>query len=258
MRDRSRHCARLALSALLAATLDVVLPARATAQTEPGAVVVERRPLAAAGYPARALVLWMKRPTRHPTAYAPDDVYTCPDATRGSYYSGPTRVSLVDAASGRVVNTVEVRDPDGEGDSFDVPYLIRPGYYRTASPAKTRESKPTLMWLRDYNGDGKALEFALFEAPACMGLQTALVGYDPESDRVVQYPVRLEITSEGRTTTETWTWVDYLFSREPDAPGRWRYEIDYRGRGGSLDAFAVRYDAATKRFLGTLVRTAGE
>ena len=47
------------------------------------------------------------------------------------------------------------------------------------------EARPTILWLKDYNGDGKAFEFALFEAEACMGLQTTLIGYSEKQDRVI-------------------------------------------------------------------------
>ncbi|HMV51098.1 MAG TPA: hypothetical protein PLD20_04935 [Blastocatellia bacterium] len=227
-----------------------------------GALILEERSLAAQGYRNRKLVLWMLNPERNPNGYGPDDPYTCPDETRGSNYSGPARVSLVDVQQNRVLNTVKIREytdstdsPDSNSDSIDLPYRIRPGYYyRTTSANKLRESKPIILWLRDYNGDGQALEFALFDAPACMGLQTTLIGYAPELDRVIQYPVELAITDNGRTETETWLWVDYLFSKKPIAPGKWKYEIDYRGRAGTLDSFVIEYDKKARKFRGTLVR----
>ncbi len=219
-----------------------------------GALILETRSLAAQGYRNRKLVLWMLNPERNPNGYGPDDPYTCPDETRGSSYSGQTRVSLVDAQRGSILSTLEIRDPHGDDDLLDLPYRIRPGYYyRTASTDKQRESKPTILWLRDYNGDGQALEFALFDAPACMGLQTTLIGYVPEQDRVIQYPIELAITDNGRTETETWLWVDYLFSKKPIAPGKWKYEIDYRGRAGTLDSFVIEYDRKARKFRGTLL-----
>jgi len=222
-----------------------------------GARILEQRSLSAQGYPDRALVLWMLRPTRHPTGYGPDEPYTCPDETRGSYLSGPSRLSLVEASTGRIVNTVEVGDPHYENeDRLDLPYQIRRGrYYHTTSATERREAKPTILWLGDYNGDGRALELALFDAEACMGLQTTLIGYVPEEDRVVQYAVRLTIRHNGETSSETRYWVDYLFSEAPKGPGRWQYEIDYRGRGGALDRFTVRYNKATRSFEGTLLRS---
>jgi hypothetical protein len=50
-------------------------------------------------------------------------------------------------------------------------------YYHVEGVSKDREGKPAIMRMRDYNGDGKALEFALFDALACMGLETTLIGY---------------------------------------------------------------------------------
>jgi hypothetical protein len=62
---------------------------------------------------------------------------------------------------------------------------LRPdGICRDVVPSKKNETRtpqrPALvevLSLEDYNGDGKAYEFALFEQQACMGLQTALLGY---------------------------------------------------------------------------------
>ncbi|MGH9903633.1 MAG: hypothetical protein ACRD68_17640, partial [Pyrinomonadaceae bacterium] len=80
-----------------------------------GALIVETRPLNAEGRADRALVLWMLRPSKNPRA-THDDQYTCPEETRGHYYSGPTRVSLIDTAARRVINTVKIT-PDAEQDS---------------------------------------------------------------------------------------------------------------------------------------------
>ena len=240
--------------------LALVCAARAQTSRAPyglpaGALVVETRPLELGGAKQRALVLWMLRPKKEPFQGTDEDIYTCPDQTRGSHYTGPTRVSLVDTAARRVVNTVKVIEDDA--DEFDVPYSIRAGgYYHVEGAAEGKSGKPQIMWLRDYNGDGRALEFALFDAQACMGLETALFGYSEKSDRVIQYPVSLETTdAEGKKSAQVFMWADYLFSKGPVAPGRWEYEVDYRGRGGTLDRYAVRYNAAAERFEGTLSST---
>ena len=60
--------------------------------------------------------------------------------------------------------------------------------------AKEAEGKPTIMWLKDYNGDGTAWEFALFNAEACMGLATTLIGYSERQDKVIQYQTQLRAT----------------------------------------------------------------
>lgn len=220
-----------------------------------GAVVVEERPLEPAPGKRRTLLLWMLRPKKYPRGS--DEIYTCPEETRGSFYRGPARVSLYDPQAGRVVNTLKVlQEYAGGADVFDLPYRIRAGgHYHVPATAEGREGRPALMRLRDLNGDGRAFEFALFDALACMGLETALFGYSERQDRVVQYAVRLETEYRGEKTTDVLNWVDYLFSREPAAPGRWRYEVDYRGRGGTHDVYDVRYDADAERFEGSVTRT---
>lgn len=246
-----------------AALLALCPPLQAQARRAPyglpaGARVVEERPLEVGGGRRRALVLWMLRPKKYPRG--PGEIYTCPEQTRGSFYRGPARVSLVDTGAGRVVNTLRVlQEYAGGSDEFDLPYRIRAGgHYHVAGVPEGREGRPTIMHLRDFNGDGRAFEFALFDALACMGLETALFGYSERHDRVIQYPVRLESEYGGGRTTESLNWADYLFSREAAGPGRWKFEIDYRGRGGTLDSYDVRYNAAAERFEGTVRRVGGQ
>lgn len=206
------------------------------------------------------LVIWMLSPRKNSTNYPRDEIYSCPEHTRGSHYSGPTRVSLIDSATHKIINTIKIETGGSDEDSFDVPYAIRNGYYYRV-PARVKrgvETKPNLIWLRDYNGDGKALEFALFDAVACMGLETTLIGYSEKQDRVIQYPVSLEVIEGTKHSTRSSPWADYLFSRKPLRPGFWKYEIDYRGRGGSLDKWEVRYNPAKELFEGKLTIIPGD
>jgi hypothetical protein len=219
-----------------------------------GAVIIETRPVSS----HRSLLLWMLNPTRNPREN-PGELYTCPEETRGSYYSGRTRVSLVDTKASRIINTVKIKEDEEmegvsvEGDGeFDIPYKIHRGYYHVARVSKGLEGKPTVMFLKDYNGDGKALEFALFDAEACMGLQTTLIGYSESQDKVIQYPISLTVLKKGARKIENGHWADYLFSRKQISPGHWKYEIDYRGRGGTLDKYEFRYNKAAERFEGTV------
>jgi hypothetical protein len=220
-----------------------------------GATIVETQVVT----PNRSLILWMVRPTKHPRE-TPADPYTCPEYTRGNYFSGATRVSLVDPQTHKVINTVKISPEPGEGaDEFDIPYSIRSDhYYHVEGASKETEAKPTVMWLKDYNGDGKAWEFALFDAQACMGLGTTLIGYSERQDKVIQYQTHFVVSEKGKRSTTTESWTDYLFSKKPTSPGSWKYEIDYRGRGGSLDKYEVHYDKRAERFEGQLVRTGGE
>jgi hypothetical protein len=237
-----------------------------------GAVIIEEQPLESENHPDRALILWMVNPTENPSDAQrdPEDPYMCPDETRGSYYSGPARVSLLNTTTRTVINTVEIKDGHFEGtgglgdkaDSFAIPYAIRKGYYYHVEGAddapEGEEMNARVMWLKDYNGDGKAREFALFDSTYCMGLLTTLIGYSERQDRVIQYPVHLVVEGDEGHETKLLSWCDYLFSEKPTSPGHWKYEVDYRGRGGLLGKYEIRYDAQYETFVGTLVWTADE
>src|SRR5262249_34766337 len=298
MKNRRKFGKALALAALVASlSLAIITPRGAVLSGQlrlagqdnkkfdlpSGAVIIEEQPLESENHPDRALILWMVNPTKNPSDAQkdPEEPYMCPDETRGSCYSGPTRVSLLNTTTRTVINTVEIKvgdfedtddceDKDGDfedtddcednADSFDIPYAIRKeGYYRVEGNApESEEVKPHIMWLRDYNGDGKALEFALFDAEACMGLLTTLIGYSEWQDRVIQYPIYLVVEGDDGHSTELLRWCDYLFSEKPISPGCWRYEIDYRGRNGPLDKYEIRYDAQNEMFEGKCVETADE
>lgn len=220
----------------------------------PEARLIETAPLKSDKHPNRALLLWMLNPTDNPRE-AGDDVYTCPDETRGSFFSGPARVSLVDTRTLKVLNTVEIKQDYALGDdSFDIPYKIHKGsYYQVPQGREGEESKPVIMALKDVNGDGRAQEFVLYDALACMGLQTTLIGYSEQQDKVLQYPVELAIEEPGERSTENNPWVDYLFHRKPVSPGLWKYELDYRGRGGTLNQYEIRYDRVEEKFKGKVI-----
>jgi hypothetical protein len=254
---------KISARALLSLTCLLLYAASTPAQSNirglpKGAVVVETRRIVSANHPNRTLVLWMLNPKKNPSGYAPTDIYPCPDQTRGSYYSGPTRVSLLNSKTNSVINTVIVKEDDE--DSFDLPYAIRKGYYYRVAPVTKNgiEAKPTIMWLRDYNGDGKPLEFALFDAQACMGLGTTLIGYSEKQDRVIEYPVQLDVIEGSKHSSRVTPWADYLFSKKPVRPGYWKYEIDYRGRAGTLDKWEIRYDPAKEQFEGKLIILPGD
>ena len=70
------------------------------------------------------------------------------------------------------------------------------------------------------------------------------------------YPVTLTVTRDKQKSTRTALWVDYLFRQRPERPGFWKYSIDYRGRGGTLDTYEVRYLPQEEKFTGRLTATA--
>jgi hypothetical protein len=255
---------------LLAPALGILLHAQPAADLDlpPGAVVIERAAIPQGVHPHRELVLWMLSPKRNDRGeLSQSNPYSCPEMTLGSYYSGPTRISLVDSSAKRVINTIGLRS-SYEEDSFDVPYrILADFYYLVPGGKRGQEGKPKLLALHDFNGDGLPLETAFFEAEACMGLMTTLIGYSPKQDRVIQYQVELKITAqkaikgrglvnEGEATTETRSWADYLFAQKPSGLGHWSFKIDYTGRGGPLDQYRVHYDPSREMFFGDLTRIA--
>lgn len=221
-----------------------------------GAVIIETQSLTSAGYPDRMLILWMLNPSKHPSDANedPEYFYTCPDETKGSYYDGIAKVSLFNVKTNSIINTIEVKQED---ESY-IPYAIRKGYYYEVEgkTSKGGEAKPHIMALKDYNGDGKSLEFAVFDKMACMGLDTALIGYSEKQDKVIQYPIHLVIEGDDKKKTEKVLYsCDYLFSKKPKSPGYWQYDIDYQGRGGTLDKYEIRYNPQKERFEGRCVST---
>lgn len=69
---------------------------------------------------------------------------------------------------------------------------------------------------------------------------------------MIQYPIRLVVEEKGKRSVELRRWADYLFGEKPKGSGYWKYEIDYRGRGGLLDKYEIRYDRRAERFEGTV------
>ena len=226
--------------------------------------ILERRTIDSTVQANRALILWMVDARENPReGTLEENPYTCPEETRGHYLSGRARITLLDTATRQIINTVNV-EQQYEGDetpldTFDLPYLIHGGsYYHVPGANEDTEGQPEIMRLRDYNGDGAAFEFALFDALACSALQTTLIGYSEIQDKIIQYPIQSTIEENSRHTTEFRRWAGRLFSEEPISPGFWQYEVDYRGFDGTLDSYEIRYNRETETFEGRLVRRAEE
>ncbi|MBI3210921.1 MAG: hypothetical protein HYZ37_18715 [Candidatus Solibacter usitatus] len=197
----------------------------------------------------RALILWMINPQKHPW-HDENEPYTCPDETRGSFYRGPARVSLTNTVTKTIVNTVEIKTEltGGWKDELDIPYWIHRSYYRVDPPFKGAEGRPVILDLKDYNGDGKALEFALFDAHSCSELQTQLIGYSERRDRVIQFPIHVK--GKHYDHNPGLLWLDRFLFQKPLRPGYWKYEISYNN--GDNVEFTIRYNRAKEMFVGTV------
>jgi hypothetical protein len=176
-----------------------------------------------------------------------NDPYTCPEVTRGSFYRGPTRVSLVDSRSGTIIDTAQIvlELKNAEEDSFDIPYWVKPGFYRVLPPLRKGEGKPEIVALRDYKGDGQAAEFAVYDAQSCSIVNTQLIGYSAKTDRVIRYPIRLSgawLAPTPLTVHWLWNWL----TRTPNSPGYWHYTEEYNS--GAKCTYDIRYKGESEDF----------
>ena len=111
---------------------------------------------------------------------------------------------------------------------------------------KNGEGKPKLLWLKDYNGDGEALELALFDASNCTVVETTLFGYSRSQDRVIHYPIHV-VQREGTSIAERDSpWLDYLMIEKPIEPGHWKWQRQYLE--GGLTHYEVKYDPSREMF----------
>lgn len=221
----------VALATGLSQKIEKLLPAKSK--------VIEVQPVTS----HRALVLWMEDPKTDIDENS--EIYSCPQFSSGiGYYSGPTRVSLVDTKAVRIINTVKVT-LESEKDFFVVSFKTKKTYwywYHGVHTNDESEIKPKIMWLMDYNDDGKALEFALFDQESCMSNPTTLIGYSKKQDKVIQYPLKINGNMQK--------WVQWLFTQK-HKNGCYKYEIDFRGRGGCLEIFKICYNRGQEIFSGT-------
>lgn len=213
-------------------------------------LIIEKQELKGIGKP-RELVLWMCGAQKHEDDFDPK-AYTCPDQTTGHFYRGRTQVSLVDLQRDRVINTAPVLSSWSNGQTFDVPYKIARFFYHVDGPLNENgEGRPKLLWLKDYNGDGEALEFALFDANNCTIVETTLFGYSKSQDRVIQYPIHL-VQREGITVTERNSpWLDHLLLQKPIRPGFWKWQYQYHA--GGLTHYEVKYNPSKETFEGEII-----
>lgn len=184
----------------------------------------------------RMMVLWMKDCRTHIDLY---NEYTCPEYSRGkAYFEGEVWLSLVDTEKRIIINSVRIQrndtyvktDTTGYKISYtlyaglDLPVSIvgsvpadsyASGKYYTNGGSNDKEGKALIMYLQDYNKDGRIDEFSLHENDGCMITSATILGYSTIQDRVIQYEViyeHHELTSKNADTTYTEhsTWLHGL------------------------------------------------
>jgi hypothetical protein len=220
-----------------------------------GATVLEEAPVPTGAHAHRALILWVMTvnnlPVEDGSKLSDEDVGGCPGETIGHGYNAPTRVSLVDTESKRVLNSVAVKLDDA--DEYPVPVWVRPGFaYATRAPLTHGWARPHIFTFKDFNGDGKALEFALYVMESCNGPLTMVMGYSERQDRVIVYDFVLTGNSSGQPATPQ-RWMYRFAAHEPIAPMHWKYDEWYNS--GLSQEWEFRFVPDDEKFEGTTVIT---
>ena len=131
----------------------------------PDAKIIETLDLSSVAGKPRVLVLWMLNPKA--VVRQVNQPYFCTDSVYGDYWSGPARLSLVDGAGPKLINTVEIQGSDNEEKNFQLPFLVANYPYHVPRPNAKKEGVPKILLLRDLTGEGMAGQFALFEYVHC-------------------------------------------------------------------------------------------
>jgi hypothetical protein len=214
----------------------------------PEAKVIETADVNVGGSTDRGLVLWMLHPKRVVRQEVGDG--GCADWVYGDHWYGPARLSLLDLAKRRLINTIEIRSmydsaQEPEHD-FPLPFLVSNGNYFVPGVNGDNEAMPKILNLRDLTGEGVVGQFVLFEFEACALSLTTVLGYGRTSDRVVQYGVEM-FNEDGKR--EVVSWVEQVFGHKPVRPGHW----DFNWRPGhGVDSVVheeVSFDPAKQVFV---------
>jgi hypothetical protein len=213
----------------------------------PNSQVIEWADLAGFAGKPRTIVLWMLNPQRSVRTSHGDQ--GCSESVTGDYWYGQTRLSLINAGTRTVLNTIEVREDlwGSSKDSFSLPFLVSNQYYYVAAPTQQGEGKPTILYFRRFT-DASALAFPLFVYESCGNAQSSAFGYSKSSDHVLQFPVEMRWNNDP-PKVEFWAGV---FDQTPTTLGHWAF--DRQPNHGSETAMhgEVSFDGAAQRFVATL------
>ncbi|KAB2915714.1 MAG: hypothetical protein F9K23_10690 [Bacteroidetes bacterium] len=231
------------------------------------ALIVEQQTIL--GYPNRAFILWVDSGR----VGFESEPYSCPSVTMGKgFFQGRARVSLIDIKNQKIINTIPIYGASWEGirDCFTIPFCIaNPKYkselgqlkYHALGGDSIKDGRADVLYLDDYNGDGKKHEFALYEQMGCISCFSTLFGYNEKADSLINYTVVLEETdldsALSKPYTTASTWVSQLFTLKPKK-GIYDFVMNYRGRGGNLCYYNIAFSKENNRFEGTLKFTAQE
>jgi hypothetical protein len=200
----------------------------------PGAKIIEAADLTTIAKKPRVMALWIDRPVRESTGE-----WWCGTAAYGKEaYNGPLRLSLLDPASRKLINTLEI-EAWGPG-RLQIPALVSDGLYRVPRPDKNGDGVPEIMHLGDFTGEGLRAQFPLFMFEACGIFSGAVLGYQRQTDRVVWYRIQ---NRDGVSDS-----MEQVFAYKPVSPGHWDFNWEPRHGSDEVIHEEVTFDRKQQMF----------
>jgi hypothetical protein len=238
--------------------------------------IIEFKGLYSYGIKDRAIVYWIENP--RVTIQCESD-YDCSLSLIGhGQYGGLIKFSLLDTKIKKIINTIDFyyeefySNPDGKiihqkYETMTIPFVSPTHKTQMAMESRVEfkvrggdqrnEGYTEILDIHDYNGDGKKLEFAIFYpgSGGCMGTESTLIGYSQKQDRLIWYPlyiksIDLDEKHNIQTNQSKYYWLGYTFTHK-FINKKLVYQIDYRGREGSLEKFNLIYDDLNECFTGS-------
>ncbi len=222
----------------------------------------------------RTIVAWMTGLEVH--LDPGDDPYCCTYVTMGKgYFSGSLHFSLVSNVQNKIINTIRIysagtwqRDDTVHYSEECVNYpfsIANPRYrdeiagliYHARGGTDTRDGEADIMDLQDLNADGKKYEFGLFIQGSCVGKSSTLIGYNEKEDILKWYQWHVDWKETGLNGKDSAyssieQWINEAMICPFEKDGTKNYEYDYRGRGGSVMRYYLRYNKATDTYSGLI------
>ena len=215
----------------------------------------------------RTIVAWMTDALIHLHTYEYSVYEGCPAVTSGNgYFTGRLHFTLVNTQTRQKMNTLDIK-PSGYTDTLCLGYpfcIANPKnsdadrlVYSATGGTKNTDGFADIIHLFDFNRDGKAYEFALFEAEDCATMLSTLISYNEAQDRLIWHEWDLTVKYQDKdykdvTEQQKTYWMDHTMRTTFGKDGTLNYYISYMGRGGDLDKYYLKFDKNTDTYSGIL------
>lgn len=169
-----------------------------------GAHVLETKDISKISGRPRVLVLWMSESA---SQYSVDHQLYCGSFVYGSGWHGRAHLSAVDFKRRKLISSVDIQGETEDGDpapEIAIPVSLPVG--------DATFKKANILNLKDYTGEGKEAQFPLFDYVVCGHNNSTLLGYEADTDQVLQYRINEK------------QWAPEIFDHSMIKPGYWDFE----------------------------------